>query len=67
MTIDNKHIDVDFTVIPEDQTTGLIEESADEILMAAGDIGSFEAEYPSLMVPKSKRKDIAELKWPQQR
>ena len=67
MTIDTKHIDVDFTVIPDDQTTGLIEESDDDILMAAGEIGSFESEYPSLMVPPSKRKDLAILKWPRQR
>jgi hypothetical protein len=67
VTIDKTYIDVDFTVVPDDQTTGLIEESDDDILLAAGDIGSFEAEYPALMVPQSKRKDIANLKWPQQR
>ena len=67
MTIDNKHIDVDFTVVPDDQTTGLIEESDDDILMATGDIGSFETEYPALMVPTSKRKDLANRNWPQQR
>ena len=67
MTIDKTHIDVDFTVVPDEQTTGLIDESDDEILSAAGDIGSFEAEYPSLMIPKSKRKDLANLNWSKQR
>jgi hypothetical protein len=67
VTIDNAYLDVDFTVVPDEQTTGLIEESDDEILLAAGDIGSFESEYPSLMISKSKRKDLANLKWPQQR
>ena len=60
MTIDTKHIDVDFEVIPQNQTTGLIEESDDEILMAAGEIGSFEESYPSLMVPRAQRQGLAE-------
>ena len=53
-------IDVDFNaVVPADQSLGWIEQSDDEMLMAAGDIGSFESEYPQLMVPKSERKERA--------
>lgn len=55
MSIDRKHIDVEFDSVP-DQETGLIEQTDDEIMAAAGDIGSFEDSYPSLMVPRAERK-----------
>ena len=68
MTIDSKYIDVDFEVEEsEDQPLGLIPESDDEIMMAAGELQGFEEAYPKLMVPKAKRKEMAEEKWPQQR
>lgn len=58
-------IDTDLTDIPFDQSAGLIEETADEILMASP-MGSFEDDFPNLMVPRKKRKDMALERWPMQ-
>lgn len=59
-------IDVDFDSDPHD--TGLIPQTFDEVLAGAESIvGSFEETYPQLMVPRSRRKEIASQKWNPQR
>ena len=62
-------LDIDFdNETPGDQSTGLIEESHDEIMAASSDtLGPFEDSYPTLMVPRAKRQDMAAAVWPKQR
>lgn len=62
-------IDIDFdNETPDGESTGLIEESHDEIMMASSEtLGSFEDSYPTLMVPRAKRKEMAAEAWPKQR
>ena len=62
-------LDIDFdNETPGDQSTGLIEESRDEIMAASSDtLGPFEDSYPTLMVPRAKRQDMAAAVWPKQR
>ena len=56
MPIDTKYIDVDFESDPHE--TGLLEQT-DEQVMASMPMQSFEDEYPHLMIPRAKRKDLA--------
>lgn len=66
--MDTRFIDVDLSVVPDDQSAGLIEQTDDEIMASFGpSLGSFEDDYPHLMVPRAKRKEYAERNWATQR
>jgi len=59
MTIPRKFIDVDFTVIPSDQSTGLIEQPPEELLASFGAIPWYDEICASDMVPKDQWKTRA--------
>lgn len=53
-------IDYDFTEVPEDQSSGWLEQSNEELLAAADEVPFFEEAFPQLMVPRSQWKDRCE-------
>ena len=69
--IDRKYVDIDLSVTPDDipDNPGLIEENEDDLMAAAGAglMGSFESEFPNLMLPKAERRELAKENWAFQR
>lgn len=65
--IKREYIDYDLTVVPQDQSTGWIEQTDEEMLAAYGPMKGFEEEFPEFMVSKADRKAMAAEKWPLQR
>ena len=56
MTILTRYIDYDFTDVPDGQSTGLIEQSADQLLSAFVDVPWFDEICAEDMVPRSEWK-----------
>jgi hypothetical protein len=65
--IDSRFIDMDLTVIPDDQSAGLIEQPPAELLASFGDLPWFDEICADEMVPRSEWKARAEATWPHYR
>lgn len=62
-----KWIDYDLTIVPPDQSAGLIEQPPEELLASFGDIPWFDEVCAGEMIPESQWKDRAAKMWPMQR
>ena len=63
MIIDSHFIDIDLTVIPEDQSTGLIEQPPAELLASYQDLAWFDEICGDDMVPRSEWRARSEATW----
>jgi len=66
LPIDRKFVDLDLSDVPDGEGTGLIEETESQVLMATGEMKSFEEEYPALMLTKDERRELALKNWDKQ-
>jgi hypothetical protein len=71
--VDTRFVDVDFSDVPVDPESGelmgrgLIEQTNAELMAALPSVPYFEDAYPELMVPVSRRRELAERQYQKQR
>ena len=56
--IDSRWIDVDLTVVPDDQGTGWLEQTGDEMCAATPDVLPFSTVFPQHMVPRARWREL---------
>lgn len=64
MSIDSKWIDYDLSIVPDDQSAGLIEQPPEELLASFADLPWFDEICADEMVPRSEWKARSEAVWP---
>jgi len=64
MIVDSKWIDMDLTIIPEDQSSGLIEQPPAELLASFAEVPWYDELCADEMIPRSEWKARSEATWP---
>lgn len=57
--IDRRFVDVDLSDVPEDQSSGWLEQTDEEMLAATKHIKLFSEEFPDKMIPRSQWREMA--------